>query len=247
MPTKPAIPAMLFAFWALVSLLLFAPGLKIAPRLVLLVAVLYGLDKLVVVSPTWWTRQFGLHGNWLGKLLAILLSLASVYWVRLVSPLESGLRWPKPDAWRVVGPVALAAVALQLGSGYLLRHQASPPSGEALLYQLTMPGLAEELFERGVLLGLLGRVFPRTIPFFGTRTSWGGLAGILLFVLGHGLVFARPGTFWPTAHFPLGRVADKLLFGTLFLWVRERSGSCWAAAATHNLTNFSLFAGQLLP
>ena len=110
-----------------------------------------------------------------------------------------------------------------------------------------MPGLAEELFERGVLLGLLNHVFPRNIPFFGTRTSWSGLAGIVLFVLGHGFYFAYPNTFWPAAHFPPGLIADKLLFGTLFLWVRERSGSCWAAVATHNLTNFSLVLGQLLP
>jgi membrane protease YdiL (CAAX protease family) len=239
--------AMLFFFWTLLSLLLFAPGLKAAPRLVLLAAVLYGLNDLAVVNPIWWTRQCGLHYNWLGKLLAILLSLGVMYWLRWVSPLESGLQRPRPDSWRVVGPVVLAVALLQLGSGYLVRQQVRPPNAEALLYQLTMPGLAEELFERGVLLGLLGRVFPRTIPFFGTRTSWGGLAGIILFVLGHGFSFAHPFTLLPAADFPLGRIADKLLFGTLFLWVRERSGSCWAAVGTHNLTNFCLYLGQLMP
>lgn len=238
---------MLFLFWVFISLLLFAPGLKKAPRLVLLAAVLYGLNDLVVVSPTWWTKQFGLHYNWLGKLLAILLSLGVVYWLRWVSPSESGLRRPRPGSWRVVGLVALAAALLQLLGGYLMRHHGRPPGAEALWYQLTMPGLAEELFGRGVLLGLLARVFPRTIPFFGTRTSWGGLAGVMLFVLGHGFSFAHPGTLLPVADFPLGRVIDKMLFGTLFLWVRERSGSCWAAVATHNLTNFSLFLGQLMP
>ncbi len=238
---------MLFFFWFLTSLVLFAPGLKAAPRVVLLAAVLYGLNNLAVVNPIWWTKQFGLQHNWLGKLLAVLLSLGVVYWLRWVSSLESGLRRPWPGSWRVVGLVALAAALLQLLSGYLVRHQVRPPGGETLLYQLTMPGLAEELFERGVLLGLLSRVFPRTIPFFGTRTSWGGLAGIILFVLGHGFGFAHPATFWPAAHFSLGLIADKLLFGTLFLWVRERSGSCWAAVATHNLANFSLFLGQLMP
>lgn len=238
---------MLFFFWFLVSLLLFAPGLKTATRLVLLAALLYGLNDLAVVNPIWWTRQFGLHYNWLGKLLAILLSLGLIYWLRWVSPQESGLQRPRPDSWRVVGLVALAAALLQLLSGYLVRHHGRPPSGETFLYQLTMPGLAEELFERGVLLGLLNRVFPRNIPFFGTRTSWGGLAGIILFILGHGFRFAHPLTLLPTVDLSLGRIADKLLFGTLFLWVRERSGSTWAAVATHNLTNASLFLGQLLP
>jgi membrane protease YdiL (CAAX protease family) len=238
---------MLFLFWFLVSLLLFAPGLKAAPRLVVLAAILYGLNDLLVVGPIWWTRQFDLHYNWLGKLLAILLSLGVIYWLRWVSPAESGLQRPGPNSWRVVGLVALTAAALQLASGYLVRHQVRPPNTEALLYQLTMPGLTEELFERGILLGLLNRVFPRTIPFFGTRTSWGGLAGIVLFILGHGFTFAHSSTLTPTADFPLGRIVDKLLFGTLFLWVRERSGSCWAAVGTHNLTNFCLYLGQLMP
>lgn len=238
---------MLFLFWTLISLLFFARGLKTAPRLVLLTAMLYGLDKLAVVNPTWWTNQLELHGNWLGKLLAILLSLGIVYGLRWVSPQESGLTQPHPASWRAITVVTLVAAALQLLGGYLTRHQVRSPSGEMLLYQLTMPGLAEELFERGVLLGLLNRVFPRTIPFFGTRTSWGGLAGILLFILSHGFHFAQPATLLPAADFPLGRIVDKLLFGTLFLWVREWSGSCWAAVATHNITNFSLILGQLLP
>ena len=238
---------MLFFFWTLLSLLLFAPGLKTAPRIVLLAAVLYGLNNLAVVGPIWWVNQFGLQYNWLGKLLAILLALAVMYRLRWVSPRDSGLQLPQPVSQRVVGLVALAAAALQFGGGYLARHQVHAPSSEALLYQLTMPGLAEELFERGILLGLLSRAFPRNIPFLGTRTSWGGLAITVLFLLGHGFYFAHPDTFWPTAHFPMGRIADKLLFGTLFLWVRERSGSCWAAVATHNLTNFSLVLGQLLP
>lgn len=238
---------MLFFFWTLVSLLLFAPGLRTALRLVLLAAALYGLTDLAVMAPIWWTTQAGLQYNWLGKLLAILLSLGIVYGWRWVSPRETGLHRPQADSWRVVGLVTLAAAALQVFGGYLTRHQVRLPSGETLLYQLTMPGLAEELFERGVLLGLLSRVFPRTVPFFGTHTSWGGLAGIGLFVLGHGFSFAHPTTFWPATHFSPGLIADKLLFGTLFLWVRERSGSCWAAVATHNLTNVSLALGQLLP
>lgn len=238
---------MLFFFWFLVSLLLFAPGLKAAPRLVVLAALLYGLNDLAVVSPFWWTKQFGLYYNWLGKLLAILLSLGVIYGPRWVSPAESGLQRPQPDSWRVVGLVMLVAALLQLLGGYLARHQGRPPDSETFLYQLTMPGLAEELFERGVLLGLLNRVFPRTIPFFGTRTSWGGLAGIILFILGHGFRFAHPFTLLPTMDLSLARISDKLLFGTLFLWVRERSGSTWAAVATHNLTNVCLNLGRLIP
>jgi len=238
---------MIALFWGVLYLLLFAPGLKVAPRIVLLAAFLYGLNELAVVNPIWWSNQFGLQYNWLGKLLAILLVLLVIYQLRWVSPEESGLWWPAPSSWRVVGTVVVMAAALQLISGYLAGHHVRPLSSEGFLYQLTMPGLAEELFMRGVLLGLLNKVFPHTIPFFGTRTSWGGLAGVVLFVLGHGFDFAHPSVLLPTASFPWGRVADKLLFGTLYLWVRERSGSTWAAVATHNLTNVCLSLGQAMP
>ena len=89
---------MLFFFWTLASLLLFAPGLKTAPRLMLLAAALYGLTDLAVMSPIWWTTQGSLQYNWLGKLLVILLSLGLVYGLRWVSPRESGLRRPQADS-----------------------------------------------------------------------------------------------------------------------------------------------------
>lgn len=226
---------MIALFYAALCLLLFAPGLKTAPRIVVLAALLYGLSDLLVMLPVWYKLNFGLQFNWSGKLLAVLLCLLVVYGLRWVSPSESGLRRLKPGSWRSMGLVALVVAGLQLTGGYLAK--APQPSSEGLLFQLTMPGLAEELFERGVLLGLLTKVFPRTIPFFGTHTSWGGLAGIILFILGHGFQFAHPLTLLPAVDLPVGRIADKLLFGALFLWVRELSGSVWAAVGVHNLSN----------
>lgn len=141
----------------------------------------------------------------------------------------------------------LGIVLLQLTIGYANRHHLPRPGIEALLYQATMPGLAEELFDRGVLLGLLSQVFPRTIPFLGTRTSWGGVVGIILFILAHCLSFTQPQMLLPVTHFSWDEVTNKLLFGGLFLWVRERSGSVWMAVAAHNLANTCLVLGHLLP
>lgn len=89
----------------------------------------------------------------------------------------------------MVVPAGLVLALAQFTGGFLNRHQHAPPSWEAHLYELIMPGIAEELFFRGIFQGLLSRVYLRTIPFFGTRTSWGGLAGLILFVLAHGLSF----------------------------------------------------------
>ena len=75
-------------FWGALCLLLCTPGLKAAPRVVLLAALLYGLNDLLVMLPTWWWNKlgFGLQFNWLGKLLAILLAGLVIYGLRWVSP-----------------------------------------------------------------------------------------------------------------------------------------------------------------
>lgn len=236
-------------FWGALCLLLCAPGLKTAPRVVVLAALLYGLNDLLVMLPAWWWDKlsFGLQFNWLGKALAILLVGLIIYGWRWVSPQAAGLQPPQPGSGQAVGLVMLGVALAQLATGYTIRHQLPHPGLEALLYQATMPGLAEELFYRGVLLDLLNQVFPRTIPFLGTRTSWGGVAGVILFILGHCLYFTQPDTLLPITHFTLGKVADKLLFGGLFLWVRERSSSVWMAVATHNLASSCLVLGHLLP
>lgn len=239
---------MLVLFWGLLCLVLCATGLKTAPRLIGLVALLYGLYTLAIMLPLWWhPLMLGLHMNWTGKLLSILLSLLVIYGWRLVSPQEVGLVRPLTGSWRVVVPVVLVLALAQFTDGFFERHQHAPPTWEVHLYELTMPGIAEELFSRGVLLGLLSRVFPRTIPFFDTRTSWGGLAGLVLFVLGHCLSFTGPLMLFPHTHFSLDRVIGIGVYGTLFLWVRERSGSCWAAMAAHNLTNVCLYVGLSVP
>lgn len=238
---------MLVLFWGFLCLVLCASRLKAAPRLIGLVALLYGLNELAVMLPIWWhPLSFGLQMNWTGKLLSILLGLLVIYGWRLVSPQEAGLVRPLRDSWRIVVPVVLVFTLAQFIGGFLNRHHHAPPSWERHLYQLTMPGVAEELFFRGIFLGLLSRVYPRTIPFFGTRTSWGDLAGLVLFVLAHGLSFTGPLMVLPHTHFSLDLIHTGV-YGALFLWVRERSASCWVAMAVHNLTNVALYAGISLP
>ncbi|RZJ95349.1 MAG: CPBP family intramembrane metalloprotease [Hymenobacter sp.] len=240
---------MLVFFWGLLCLVLCATKLKAAPRLLAVVALLVGVNELAVMLPTWYwhTVGFGLQKNWTGKLLSILLCLLVIHGWQLVSPPEVGLVKPRSGSWRLVVPVVLVLSLAQFTGGFFNRHLHAAPSWEAHVYELLLPGIAEELFFRGVFLGLLNRVFARTLPFFGTHTSWGGLAGLILFVLGHCLSFTGPLQLVPHSHFTLDKVLSVGLFGILFLWVRERSGSCWAAMVAHNLTNVGLYIGLSLP
>lgn len=240
-------------FWTGLSflLLLAAPGGRRHPRLIGLAALLFGLVGLLLSLPFWYPPlKLGLHYNWTGKLLSIVVFLVLIYGFRVVSPAEAGLRRPAPGSLRWVLPVVLGLAALGFTAGFLERHSqaGASPGWEDNLYQLTMPGLEEELFFRGVWLGLLARVFPRTLPLPGTRTSWGGVVGLVLFVLVHVLSFDQGPRQWlPTVHFAWGNVAGVALLGTLFLWVRERTGSTLAAAATHNLMNVAQTLALTLP
>jgi membrane protease YdiL (CAAX protease family) len=239
---------MFVLFWGVLCLVLCAPGVTTAPRLVGLVALLVGLNELGVMLPVWWhPLSFGLQMNWTGKFFSIMLSLFVIYGWQLVSPQEVGLVKPFGGAWRIIVLVVLVLALANFAGGFFNRHQHAPPTWEAHFYELMMPGIAEELFSRGVFLGLLSRTFPRTIPFFGTRTSWGGLAGLVLFVLAHCLSFTGPLMLLPHTHFSPDSVVLHTVYGTLFLWVREHSGSCWVAMATHNLTNVALYVGLSMP
>ena len=214
-------------FWGLLCLLLCAPGWARAPRLLARAALVYGLGEVVLMAPIWAPALlFALQFNWTGKLLSTLLALGVIYGLRWVSPAEVGLARPQPGSWRVVGLVVGALAAWQFFEAFGARHHHPAPTAEALWFQPLVPGVAEELVFRGVLLGMLGQVFPRNLPFFGVRTSWGGVVGVVLFVLAHGIAFrGGPLQGWPQVHFTPGEVADKLVMGSLFLWVRERTGS----------------------
>ena len=186
-------------FWTGLSflLLLAAPGGRRHPRLIGLAALLFGLVVVMLSLPFWYPPlKLGLHYNWTGKLLSIVVFLGLIYGFRVVSPAEAGLWRPAPGSLRWVLPVVLGLAAVGFTAGFLERHTHSgaSPGWEANLYQLTMPGAEEELFYRGVWLGLLARVFPRTLPLPGTRTSWGGVVRLELtaIVLG-GPVFVEKG------------------------------------------------------
>lgn len=196
--------------------------------------------------------------NWVGKGAGVLCSLGWVYALQRVTPAAAGFVRPVPGTVRAVAPAVAVVAAALLGEAYLSRYAFPALSAGQQVYYLTLPGLDEELFYRGALLGLLAPGLARTIRLPGTRTSWGGVVGVLLFTLGHGLGFPDRlftlgvgsdfwryvGAWWSPTHFPLRVVLFQLSLGGFFLWVRERTGSAWAAAALHCLLNGCLAVGH---
>src|SRR3546814_14011388 len=68
------------------------------------------------------------------------------------------------------------------------------PSGTAsaddVAFQLTMPGLEEETFYRGILLFALYRAFTGRVRFLGVEWGWGAVLSCLLFGMAHAFGFS---------------------------------------------------------
>jgi hypothetical protein len=197
--------------WGLLCLGLCARRLLLAPRLLGWAALICGVHASLLLLPPLPVVAvlLGLHppGSWFGppqdpvNWLSKSAALAWVYAARPPTPDAAGLRAPALGAVRLVGPVVLAVAVWVAVSANYEPHMPPPGTWSHYLYYGLMSGLEEEVFYRGVLVGLLAPVFARTLPLFGARTNWGGVVGVLLFGLAHHLVV-------PERLFELGLGAD---------------------------------------
>ena len=264
------------AYWGFLCCLLCLTHVRQAPRWLGAAALVSAGQACTLVFPPWfyWAGRLGLEPpltwvsplyhpvDWTGKVLSLLVSGVVIYGLKWVTPAEVGLTGLALRSWRVVGPVVAAIATAVVYHAYAERQSFPPLWWNERLFYATVPGLVEEVFYRGVLLGLLNRGYVRRLPLPGTQTSWGGVVGVLLFALAHDLKFpsylvaslqtgnlhvlGRAGYWGPLWHISPRDQLYYLARGTLFLWVRERTGSCWAAVGTHCLLNTCLLVGASL-
>ena len=184
------------------------------------------------------SRAFSvLPAPWQGMLLEALFALAVIAVLRM--GVEAGLTLRiDARAWRATllatlllvvfvaaRSVGLAALGMSSGGG--------APGWAFLLYQATMPGIAEELVYRGVIQSRLNRLFGVRWNLFGARVGWGFVITAVLFWAVHAFR-AEPGAglsfYWPT-------LTLQLWAGLVFGWIRERTGSVIPAVVSHNILN----------
>lgn len=146
---------------------------------------------LVVVNDVMLTNGYGLLANllpqsawnWQGKILALLAtliiaSLPAFGWRR------SGLTLVQAaGSLKSAIPVVLLYIAFF--TGLALAFPSQPANADTIAFQLTMPGLEEEVFYRGVLLFALDRAFLDRKRFLGVEWGWGALLSCVLFGLAH--------------------------------------------------------------
>ena len=223
-----SIIAMLFAAAGLIATL--QPGsvhwrwLAIAAGLILLndlfLTDLYGLVPDVL--PGRW--------NWQGKALALLATLA-------VAALP-GLGWRQAGitlrqasgSVHAAIPVALAYSAFFLAIALIF--PGDPPDGETIAFQLTMPGLEEELFYRGLLLLALDRAFAARQRLMGVEWGWGAIVSCTLFGFTHAFGYADGSFSFDPIYMTLTAVPSLIA-----VWLRLRTGSVLIPVLLHNFGN----------
>lgn len=133
--------------------------------------------------------------------------------------------------------VAIAAVLLVTLLAYFTGS--SEFSAETLAFQLTMPGIDEEIMFRGILLGLLAAVLKEEMNFLGNPA-------VLLTAVLFGLMHA----FTLDKNFSLG--FEPIYFfhtafgGLIFGWLTLKSRSILLAILAHGLVNFFAALVQML-
>lgn len=167
--------------------------------------------------------------NWQGKLLALvatllIAALPAIGWRRVGLTLRQ-----EQGSLRAAVPVSLLYCAVFLGFAIAFPAE---PTAEDVAFQLTMPGLEEELFYRGVLLFALDRAFTARVRLLGVDWGWGALLSSALFGLTHALGFSD-GAF---AFDPLV-MALTALPALIAVWLRLRTGSLLLPILLHNFGN----------
>lgn len=193
---------------------------------------------LVLVNDALLTRAYGLlpdllpalDRNWQGKAMALAATLAiaalpAFGWRR------SGLTLRQTSgSWRSAVPLALL-----YGAFFVALASAFPNDAlerEDLAFQLTMPGLEEELFYRGILLLALDRAFTGRVRLLGIDWGWGAILSSLLFGLAHAFGYGAGG-------FSLDPMILLFTAGPslIAVWVRVRTGSLLLPVLMHNFGN----------
>jgi hypothetical protein len=171
-----------------------------------------------------------LERNWVGMGLALVAVLAiaalpAFGWRRVGLTLAQA-----PGSLRAAIPVALLYCGFFAALAFLF--PADPASAEETAFQLTLPGLQEEIFYRGVLLFALDRAFTGRLRFLGVDWGWGAVLSCLLFGLAHAFDYSDGAfSFEPLV------MALTALPSFIAVWLRLRTGSLLLPILLHNFGN----------
>lgn len=199
---------------------------------------LLALDDLATILPFAFEALQVVEGrwNWEGKVLSIGWVVLFL-WFGPLSFSEAGVSFRQRSGSirsAVLATLGLTAASFGIGATF----GGGSFNAETLAFQLTMPGLAEELVYRGVFIALLHRALPSVE---GIGRWWPVVVTAMAFGIWHGLsVDGGAITFdWLAASFPF-------IGGLAYGWLREHTGSLLFPVVAHNIGNTAALFGSLL-
>jgi uncharacterized protein len=174
------------------------------------------------------------HWDWFGKGLSITWGLLFTAFGPFPAR-KIGVALPRAGtrilAWSIVATAAFASAIADWLTGPL------QPAAQTLLYQLTMPALAEELAYRGILLAVLAHAFREEEYSSRYHLGWSVWITATAFALVHGLQPSRG-----HIHLELLPCLFPFSFAVLAGWLRKYTGSLLLPIALHSGIDFAAAA-----
>ncbi|WP_112384301.1 CPBP family intramembrane glutamic endopeptidase, BDIM_20840 family [Sphingomonas carotinifaciens] len=210
---------------------------RFSPRWLLIAALLVASNDALLTSAYGSLPDLiGGKWNWQGKLLALAATLA------IAATPAFGFRRVGLTITQEPGSLKAALPVAALYCAFFVVIALAFPDGrsseEEVAFQLTMPGLEEEPFYRGILLLALDQAFTGRKRFLGVDWGWGAVLSCFLFGMAHAFGFSH-GSF----SFDPITMALTAIPSFIAVWLRLRTGSLLLPVLLHNFGNsFSLLA-----
>lgn len=191
------------------------------------------LDQALLYLPlqTHLNDALHLHWNWLGKLFVLAWAIPFLAFGPITFT-DAGFRKPKPGTTARAAMIVAVLALIAFIAHWFLRTE-TPRSAETILYQLTMPAVAEEVVFRGVLFAVIERAFGERgsigPPWWKSRAVW---LTAIAFALMHGW-----GVVNGTIQFNAMACVLPLVFGTVAGGLRKYSGSIVFPMTLHSAVN----------
>lgn len=191
------------------------------------------LDQALLYLPiqTHLNDAFHLHWNWFGKLFVIVWAIPFLVFGPITFN-EASFRKPRVGTTTRAVTIVVALALVAFIAHWFLRT-GTPRSTETILYQLTMPAIAEETVFRGALFAVLERAFGERDSvgqsWWKSRAVW---LTAIAFALMHGWGVVN-GAF----QFNVLACLIPFVFGAIAGGLRKYSGSITFPMVLHSAVN----------
>lgn len=178
----------------------------------------------------------GLKFAWIGKILSLCLSMIIIFSVSKSDRVAIGFTTKTNSKSQLKSGVFifLGFLVFDFIFKMILFPKGAAFDLETFIFQMTMPGLTEELVFRGILFWLLDKAFAPNWSFKGVKFGWGFVIVTLLFAIAHGVVLTDNYDF----KFDLITILYLAVISSLSVGIlRKLSGNLIFPVLGHNVIN----------